>query len=153
MGTGPGPDKFAGARAADGKDAAANLIHATFSAEPPTIIGMRRAPLETWPALPMYVLALEDMPAEARPRTPLRVTLEWDKTERPGMQTPRIVRATDVDGIDLASDEITLRLQTLGRHAASGAATDGAKVNGPGGDAGSGAGSGHWLDTGVLAIA
>lgn len=102
------------------------LLSASCSIAPPVVVGVRRAPLAGWPALPMFAITVEDVTREAAPRMPLRVALEWDRSEQGGMRLPRIVRATDADGIDLAEEEISLRLQTLGADA------------------------GHWLDTGVL---
>lgn len=101
----------------------------TLSIEPPTVIGMRRSPLANWPALPLYALTFEEIARDAPPKLPVRVTLEWKPGENAGDVVPWIARATDADGIELASTEIGIRLQTL-------ASPDG-----------------HWLDTGVFDIA
>lgn len=115
----------------DGASPAARAAarQATLTVEPPLTLGVRRAPIAAWPALPLYALVLADMSPDALPRMPLRVTIEWSAngatTERPW-----IVRATDADGGELGTAEIALRLQTL-------ASADG----------------GYWLDTGAFAVA
>ena len=96
---------------------------------PPLILGVRRSPLPDWPALPMYVLGFEEIATAEAPKLPIRVQLEWKPGSDGASIRPWIVRATDADGIELASSEIGLRLQTLATAA------------------------GHWLDTGVFAIA
>ena len=102
---------------------------ATIAIEHTTMLGLRRAPLAAWPAMPMYALALDDMAPEVQPRMPVRVTLEWNLTGHARPDMPWVVRATDADGIELALSEIGVRLQTLSVP------------------------DGHWLDTGVFAIA
>ena len=102
---------------------------ATISVEPPLVLAVRRSPLASWPALPLYALDFDEVATEEKPKTPIRVTLEWSIEDETGTARPSIIRATDADGNDLASGEISLRLQTLAD---------------PGG---------HWLDTGVFAIA
>ena len=102
---------------------------ATVILDPPMILGLRRSPLAMWPALPMYVLALDEVATEDAPKCPIRVQLEWKPSSDGTPVRPWIVRATDADGIELALSEIGLRLQTLPSSA------------------------GHWLDTGVVAIA
>lgn len=113
---------------AAGAASAAPARQATLTIEPPTILGFRRSPLATWPALPLCALALADMPPEQRPRLPIRVTLGWSPAGRDGSGLPWIIRATDADGTALAPTEIALGLKTLGPA------------------------DGHWLDTGVFAI-
>ncbi len=102
---------------------------ATIAIAPPEILGVRRSPLATWPALPMYVLIFDEVATDEPPKTPIRVQLEWKPGVDGASVRPWIVRATDADGIELASTEIGLRLQTQPSAA------------------------GHWLDTGVFAIA
>ena len=77
----------------------------------------------------MYVLAFEEIATEEAPKLPIRVLLEWKPGSDGASVRPWIVRATDADGIELGLSEIGLRLQTLP------------------------AAAGHWLDTGVFAIA
>ena len=108
--------------------AAAPGQQATVTVHPPMLLGIRRSPLGSWPALPTYVLAFEEIATEGAPNVPLRVTLEWKPSADGSPVRPRIVRATDADGIELATTEIGLRLQTLS------------------------AAAGHWLDTGVFQI-
>lgn len=103
------------------------MQQATLTVNPPVVLGMRRVPIESWPALPLFILDLAEAAAEERPRLPVKVTLEWSVDLAAG--PPRVVRATDADGIELASSEIAIRLDTGGRA------------------------GGHWLDTGELTIA
>lgn len=102
---------------------------AVLTIEPPAMLGFRHSPLASWPALPLAALQMADMPPEQRPRMPIRVTLAWSRAGRDGSELPWIVRATDADGIELAASEISLCRQTLGTA------------------------DGHWLDTGVFAVA
>ena len=77
----------------------------------------------------MYVLTLDEIATGEAPKAPIRVLLEWKPGSDGASVRPWIVRATDADGIELATAELGLRLQTLP------------------------ASAGHWLDTGVFAIA
>ena len=116
-------------RAGNNGRAASPSLQATLAVTPPVILGVRRSPLASWPALPMYVLAFEEIATEEAPKLPIRVLLEWKPGSDGASVRPWIVRATDADGIELGLSEIGLRLQTLP------------------------AAAGHWLDTGVFAIA
>lgn len=109
--------------AASGREPGGKALRATLAGEPPFVLGLRRAPLANWPALPLYRLDLAEMAADARPRMPLRITLGWQGAGS-GAGEPVIVRALDADGIDLAPGEIEMRPNTLGAQ------------------------DGHWLDTG-----
>jgi hypothetical protein len=102
---------------------------ATLTGAPPFVLAVRRAPLDTWPALPMFRLELADLAPDARPRLPLRVTLAWQAAAGDGgLGQPSVLRAIDADGVDLGPGEIEVRLATLGAE------------------------QGHWLDTGALHI-
>ncbi|MFM9942198.1 MAG: virulence factor SrfB [Hyphomicrobiaceae bacterium] len=114
--------------ALDGADSS-GVRQTVLVTEPPAMLGFRRSPLASWPALPLAALQLADMPPEQRPRMPIRVTLGWSRTGRDGSDVPWIIRATDADGTELASSELSLGAKSLG------------------------AADGHWLDTGVFAIA
>lgn len=107
--------------------ASGRRLQATMTVSPPIVLGMRRVPIESWPALPLFVLELADLAADARPRLPIKVTIEW--TADLAAAPPRVVRATDADGSELSPAEIGIRLDSSGRI------------------------GGHWLDTGELLIA
>ncbi len=125
----PGAVIFESAQGEGNGKAAAPGQQVTVTVHPPMVLGIRRSPLSRWPALPTYVVTFEEIATEEAPRVPLRVTLEWKPSSDDTPIRPRIVRATDADGIELAAAEIGLRLQTLPSAA------------------------GYWLDTGVFAIA
>lgn len=100
----------------------------TLSVETPVLIGGRRIGLENWPATPLYWLDYEAADQKTRSRGPLKVTIERVPGERGLPEMLRIVRACDSDGNNLATADVTLRLQTM---------------RSP---------KGHWLDTGAIAI-
>ncbi len=119
---------FEPGQGASGRDDGGKTPRATLAGEPPFVLGLRRAPLESWPALPLYRLELADMAADARPRLPLRITLGWQGGGTSSIGCPVVLRALDADGIDLAPGEIEMRPNTLGAE------------------------DGHWLDTGLFRV-
>ena len=101
---------------------------ATAILELPAIIGMRRLPLESWPATPLYKLQCEG-PAAVRAKGPLKITFERVQSAHGAPDELQIVRACDAAGNTILPSELALRLQTLSSS------------------------KGHWLDTGAITIA
>jgi hypothetical protein len=101
---------------------------ATATLELPALIGMRRLPLESWPATPLYKLQCEG-PAAVRAKGPLKISFERVQGIQGAPDELQIVRACDAAGNTILPSELALRLQTLSSS------------------------EGHWLDTGAITIA
>ena len=101
---------------------------ATLVVDPPTVLGARRLPLATWPAMPCYVLDVEAPLPKGRYRLPLRVTIEPRRATDSAREELFLVKAMDVEGVILSERELSLRFQTLPQA------------------------KGYWLDSGVLML-
>lgn len=101
---------------------------ATAVLDLPAVIGMRRLPLESWPATPLYRLALGTA-AAARVKGPLKITFERVQNGHGAPDGLKVVRANDGAGNTVLPAELALSLQTLPSS------------------------KGHWLDTGAISVA
>lgn len=108
---------------------AAQAETCTMALELPALIGQRRMPLDGWPVAPAYVLEASREDNRNKLKTPIKVTFERIAGEANGADEIGIVRAIDCDGTPLLGGDLVLRLQSAAR------------------------GAGHWLDTGMLAVA
>lgn len=99
---------------------------ATLVTDPPAVLGARRLPLASWPAMPCYVLDVEAPLPKGRYRLPLRCTIEPRRAADGARDELILVKAMDVEGVILSERELSLRFQTLA------------------------SAKGYWLDSGAL---
>lgn len=92
--------------------------------EPDAVLGLRRLPLETWPATPIGTLQTSATKRRQRLKLPLKATLEL--AAEPGGERLRLLKVQDAAGVALAPSECELRFQTQPNA------------------------EGYWLDTGAI---
>jgi len=101
---------------------------ATFTVETPATLGVRRLPLETWPATPIGVLDIARPKRGARPKPPVKATVELGGDIAAGAEQLRLVKMQDSTGAVIPPADCSLTVNTLRSTA------------------------GYWLDTGAITL-